>query len=587
MASGGDVVAAMPLRPPLSVYDINRAHPVGSGSEPDSSMASAEEEEEVELSSGGKGGVDTNGVPLEVVSLAPGRSGSRGGQQPASVSRRNSMTGGARTGIPTGRSGSAAPARAAAKASGGKEGGEAGAPPLLKQGRSVGAALWARARAKVGFGGGAGSAAVGMSLTSMANRWKATSQERMERRKRVLEKAPAERDIEDLYMLEELLLRVKSISKLPIEKRLEVCRVMTYEKVLPNTAVCRQGEFGSTFYIVLSGTLRVTVTNELSGDEVNVTNLFAGDSFGELALMVGSNRRSATVTTHDTCQLLKVDKKDYDFILKRVKAEELNETVSFLKDIPIFHKTSRSSLHRLAYVLRSRTFAPGSVIARQGTEAEEMFFVKSGECRVLMTMDVPQGFALGEAPKSGQRRRVRAGAPARHSTGTHGTGPNTRRGSARGSAGGGGSGRLPQVRHSDPGYDGGEGSGLEGVATGDSVEAGGTAGGSASSERVFVEVGWLRQRDFFGEIGVVRKSMRRASVVACTTVEVLVLSRWDFNRRIDGEAMSAIHRSVQSYTSTDNLRKQFVETCRWEAYKKDLVDSIIATKNKRKDGNSR
>ena len=55
----------------------------------------------------------------------------------------------------------------------------------------------------------------------------------------------------------------------------------------------------------------------------------------------------------------------------------------------------------------------------------------------------------------------------------------------------------------------------------------------------------------------------------------------------DGEAMSAIYRSVQSYTSTDNLRKQFVETCRWEAYKKDLVDSIIATKNKRKDGYSR
>ena len=81
---------------------------------------------------------------------------------------------------------------------------------------------------------------------------------------------------------------------------------MTYENVLPNTAVCRQGDLGTTFYIVLSGSLNVTVTNEISGQEVTVTKLFAGDSFGELALMMDMNRQSATVTTRDQCELLKV-----------------------------------------------------------------------------------------------------------------------------------------------------------------------------------------------------------------------------------------------------------------------------------------
>ena len=115
-------------------------------------------------------------------------------------------------------------------------------------------------------------------------------------------------------------------------------------------------------------------------------------------------------------------------------------------------------------------------------------------------------------------------------------------------------------------------------ATGGSQASGSNFGGAQfADERVFLEVGWLREGDFVGEIGVGQKSIRRASIVAYTTVELLVLSKWDFNRRIDGEAMNVILRAVAMYDSTDNLRKEFVRTRRWEAYKKSLVDSIVSS----------
>ena len=437
------------------------------------------------------------------------------------------------------------------------------------------ASMWARAGAASGADASGSEGVNTQSLPSMVNRWATTSQQRMDRRRKVLEKAQPERELEDLYLLEELLLRVKFISNLSIEKRLEVCRVMTYENVLPNTAVCRQGDLGTTFYIVLSGSLNVTVTNEISGQEVTVTKLFAGDSFGELALMMDMNRRSATVTTRDQCELLKVAKADYDFILKRVKAEELNEKVSFLGKIPIFRNNSRQSLQGLAYVLANKTFAPGSIIARQGTEAEEMFFIKSGECKVLMTMNVPQALTLPGLPK-GRRAAGRA------STGTISTSlERSRRATRRGDG--------KRTRQTDPGsysrdtgagggWDGGEVQGGDMGATGGSQASGSNFGGAQfADERVFLEVGWLREGDFFGEIGVVQKSIRRASIVAYTTVELLVLSKWDFNRRIDGEAMNVILRAVAMYDSTDNLRKEFVRTRRWEAYKKSLVDSIVSS----------
>lgn len=82
-------------------------------------------------------------------------------------------------------------------------------------------------------------------------------------------------------------------------------------------------------------------------------------------------------------------KKDFDNILKFVESEETRERVHFLKSIPELRKLPQVSLQRLAQVLSPRSFPKNRVISLQGEDADEMFFIKYGECRVVMEVFNP------------------------------------------------------------------------------------------------------------------------------------------------------------------------------------------------------
>ena len=86
----------------------------------------------------------------------------------------------------------------------------------------------------------------------------------------------------------------------------ELCRHLHY-KLVPEIGqnIVTQGDIGTTFYIILSGTARVlknyTGTTHSEGIHVSEDghDLQPGDSFGELAL-IGNGLRAATVEVHAT-----------------------------------------------------------------------------------------------------------------------------------------------------------------------------------------------------------------------------------------------------------------------------------------------
>jgi hypothetical protein len=86
----------------------------------------------------------------------------------------------------------------------------------------------------------------------------------------------------------------------------------------------------------------------------------------------------------DQTELLMLSKQDYDNILMIQKTPELKERVRFLKSTVAFKEVSKQSLRRLANVLSTRLFDKNRVVTFQGDDAVEMFFIKSGECRVIM-----------------------------------------------------------------------------------------------------------------------------------------------------------------------------------------------------------
>ena len=77
---------------------------------------------------------------------------------------------------------------------------------------------------------------------------------------------------------------------------------MVLRRVGEGEVVLREGDGGTSFYVVASGRLAVSKRDE-RGEAVVLAQLGEGDFFGEMALLSGAPR-AATVVAEEPCELL-------------------------------------------------------------------------------------------------------------------------------------------------------------------------------------------------------------------------------------------------------------------------------------------
>lgn len=82
----------------------------------------------------------------------------------------------------------------------------------------------------------------------------------------------------------------------------------------PRKVIVSQGSGGRDMYIVVSGTLKVSVLSD-EGKEISFVVLRQGDYFGELS-MIDGRRRSATVTAIESSELLVLSHSEYQQLLQ-------------------------------------------------------------------------------------------------------------------------------------------------------------------------------------------------------------------------------------------------------------------------------
>lgn len=88
----------------------------------------------------------------------------------------------------------------------------------------------------------------------------------------------------------------------------------TRRTVRPRTVIVSQGSSGRDMFIVVSGSLKVSVLSG-EGKEISFVVLRQGDYFGELS-MIDGRRRSATVTAIQSSELLVLGHSDYQRLLR-------------------------------------------------------------------------------------------------------------------------------------------------------------------------------------------------------------------------------------------------------------------------------
>ncbi|CAG0905298.1 unnamed protein product [Cyprideis torosa] len=131
-----------------------------------------------------------------------------------------------------------------------------------------------------------------------------------------LRKLPEERTEEDLELIYEELLQVPALSHLSTSVKRQLAEVLQFEAhQKAGTILFRQGDVGKSWFIILRGSVNVVIQGRGT-----VTTLGEGDDFGKLALLNDAPRAATIVLREDNCHFLRVDKEDFNRILKGVEA---------------------------------------------------------------------------------------------------------------------------------------------------------------------------------------------------------------------------------------------------------------------------
>ncbi|CAH8617056.1 unnamed protein product [Heterobilharzia americana] len=134
--------------------------------------------------------------------------------------------------------------------------------------------------------------------------------------RKILQKLPSERTEQELdYVYQELLL-VPALASFSMSVRQELCKCLRYEvHQYASNVVFYQGDPGISWYIIRRGSVWVHVDGQ-----GYVCRLCEGDDFGKLALITDAPRAASIILAEDNCHFLKLDKDDFNRILRNVEA---------------------------------------------------------------------------------------------------------------------------------------------------------------------------------------------------------------------------------------------------------------------------
>ena len=160
-------------------------------------------------------------------------------------------------------------------------------------------------------------------------------------------------------------------------------------------------ELGDRFYFIAEGEVVVSRKDKNTGEERDLTHMYAGDMFGELGLIY-NKKRDATITSVGNCTCMYLTKMD---------ADEFGDIGTFLKirncvkKSKILSQLPPDSQKACIDKLEPAIFEADEYVFKQGDPGEHFYMITKGSVRILETaadgtekklLDVYEGDSFGE-----------------------------------------------------------------------------------------------------------------------------------------------------------------------------------------------
>jgi CRP-like cAMP-binding protein len=169
-----------------------------------------------------------------------------------------------------------------------------------------------------------------------------------------------------------------------------------YEEYEMKQGIIREEEIGDCMYVILEGTVEVSIKSGTGGREIAIATLREGDFFGEQSLLPGSEgRRNASVRAFHPSKLFRIDKKHVLLNISGIdesedvtaipafKAEE-KEVREMLGKLRLFKSLAEVELDSYRTWTEVITVGPGDFIIKESESGEHLYVILDGIVEVFI-----------------------------------------------------------------------------------------------------------------------------------------------------------------------------------------------------------
>lgn len=169
-----------------------------------------------------------------------------------------------------------------------------------------------------------------------------------------------------------------------------------YEEYDMKQGIIREEEIGDCMYVILEGTVEVSIKGGAGSREIALATLRDGDFFGEQSLLPGGDdRRNASVRAVHPSKLFRIDKKHVLLHISGLgESEDVTAVPSFKKEeqevreilgnLRLFQSLAKFELDSYQSWTEVITVGPGDFVVKESEHGEHLYVILDGTVEVFI-----------------------------------------------------------------------------------------------------------------------------------------------------------------------------------------------------------